>query len=67
VDHETLVGEVSDLRARVKNLEGWQEKQNGSIQMVEKRVNQIYFWIIGLMGGVVASLILLLVNISIGR
>lgn len=66
------------LEERVSDLEKWQEKQNGSLQELEEKIdriynelnekmNKIYYWLIGLLGGVVASLILLLININLGR
>lgn len=58
---------VIELSTRVENLEGWQKRQNGSLQKIEEKMDKIYMWLIGLMGGVIASLILLLVNMGLGR
>lgn len=58
---------VIELSTRVENLEGWQKRQNDSLQKIEEKMDKIYMWLIGLMGGVIASLILLLVNMGLGR
>jgi predicted PurR-regulated permease PerM len=70
-----LVERVENIEERFEDHE---KKQNGSLQRIEqkmeaidgklgKQMNAIYMWLIGLMGGVIASLILLLVNISLRR
>lgn len=48
---------------RLNKLEEWQAKQNGSLQRLEAKVDGIYTWLIGLMGGVIASLIMLTINL----
>jgi len=58
---------VIELSTRIENLEGWQKRQNGSLQKIEEKMDKIYMWLIGLMGGVIASLILLLINLGLGR
>jgi len=58
---------VIELSTRVANLETWQKSQNGTMQNMASKIDKIYFWLIGLMGGVIASLILLLVNMGMGR
>jgi prefoldin subunit 5 len=55
------------LEERVESLEAWQAKQNGSLQRLEEKMDKIQQWLIGLLGGVIASLVLLLVNMSLGR
>ena len=52
---------------RLKKLEEWQSKQNGSLLRLEQKVEGIYSWLIGLMGGMIVSLILLVVNMLKGR
>lgn len=52
---------------RLQKLEEWQAKQNGSLQRLEQKMDGLHTWVIGLMGGVIASLILLIVNIAVGR
>lgn len=52
---------------RLQKLEEWQAKQNGSLQRLEQKMDGLHMWVIGLMGGIIASLILLIVNIAVGR
>jgi len=47
---------------RINKLEEWQSKQNGSLLRLEQKVEGIYSWLIGLMGGMIVSLILLVIN-----
>lgn len=58
--------EVIMLSAKVENLERWQAKQNGSLQSIEGKMDKIYMWLIGLMGCMITSLILLLINMRLG-
>ena len=52
---------------RINKLEEWQSKQNGSLLRLEQKVEGIYSWLIGLMGGMIVSLILLIINMIKGR
>lgn len=63
-DMEILVTKHDE---RLKKLEEWQAKQNGGLQRLEQKVDGIYTWLIGLMGGVIASLIMLVLNYVGGR
>jgi len=63
-DMEVLLGKHDE---RLKKLEEWQSKQNGSLLRLEQKVEGIYSWLIGLMGGMIVSLILLVVNMVKGR
>jgi len=63
-DMEVLLGKHDE---RLKKLEEWQSKQNGSLLRLEQKVEGIYSWLIGLMGGMIVSLILLVVNMLKGR
>lgn len=58
-DMEVLLGKHDE---RLKNLEEWQLKQNGSLQRLEKKIDGIYTWLIGLMGGVITSLLILILG-----
>jgi len=60
---ERLAAAEHDLQA----LKDWQQKQNGSLQRLEAKMDGLQKWLIGLLGGVITSLILLLVNMSLGR
>ncbi len=55
------------LEERVDGLEEYKAKQNGSIQQMQEQLNGMNRLLVGLLGGVITSLILLLVNISLGR
>lgn len=52
---------------RIGALEDYQEKQNSCFLRLEAKVDGLHKWLIGLLGGVIATLILLIVNLSIGR
>ena len=54
---------AAKLEADVKNLIGWQESQNGSIDRVAARVDKLQYWIMGLLGTSVVSLFLLVANL----
>lgn len=71
MDLEEKVNEMAITLAkhdeRICNLEEWQKKQNGSLQRLEQKVDGIYSWLIGLMGGIVTALIMLAINLMLGR
>lgn len=71
MDIEERMGNMAVMIAkhdeRIQKLEEWQAKQNGSLQRLEQKVDGIYTWLIGLMGGVIASLIMLAINLVIRR
>lgn len=58
---------VARHEERLEKVEEYQDKQNGSLQRLEAKMDSLNKWLIGLLGGVITSLILLLVNISLGR
>ena len=62
-----LVERIAATEARVENLETWQKSQNGHMQRIEAKVDKIYLWLIGLMGGVITSLLLLIVQFFAGK
>ena len=55
------------LEERMQDHEDYRKKQNGTLQRLEEKLDRFYWWLVGLMGGVIASLILLLVNMGLGR
>lgn len=63
----SLARQVSTLEADVGHLKEWQERQAEALERLEARLGQILMWLLGLMGGVTASLILLAVNLAAGR
>ena len=60
---ERLAAAEHDLKA----LKDWQQKQNGNLQRLEDKIDALQKWLIGLLGGVISSLILLLINMGLGR
>ena len=59
---EKIVEELSDHENRLKNLEGYQKKQNGTMLRIEGKVDRL-IWAIG--AGMVA-IILMLVKLLLG-
>lgn len=66
---EQILGEHN---ADIKNLKEYREKQNGAlirladrVDKVDARLDSMQWWLIGLMGGVIASLVLLIANIIV--
>ncbi|MBS3977748.1 MAG: hypothetical protein KGZ75_13690 [Syntrophomonadaceae bacterium] len=52
---------------RLEKLEQYQEKQNSNFQKIEAKLDRFTWWLVLTLGGVLTSLILLLVNLSLGR
>lgn len=48
---------------RISDLERWQKEQNCRLARVEEKLDRLHFWLIGTLGGVIASLVLLIVNL----
>jgi len=64
---EDIVITVTRHDEQISSLKKWQKKQNGSLQVIDEKLNRFYFWLIGLMGGMITSLVLLIANILILR
>lgn len=62
-----LAERVAALEADTENFHDWQLKQNGSLQRLEAKIDKIYMWLIGLMGGVITSLLLLIAQFFAGK
>jgi len=62
-----LVERVATLEAETDSLKERQEKQNGNLERLEAKIDRIQQWLVGLLGSVIVSLVLLLVNMSLGR
>ncbi len=67
---EQIAAALAEHGESIKNLQGWQKRQNGGLLKIEEKIdrmdekfnerfNSLYFWLVGLMGGVIASLFLL--------
>lgn len=54
------VGKLETAQARTEerldNLEGWQKSQNGTIKEVNKKVDKLQYWIMGVMAAALGSL-----------
>lgn len=50
--------EIAQARTeeRLDNLEGWQKSQNSTIKEVNKKVDKLQYWIMGVMAAVLGSL-----------
>lgn len=69
-----LIEEVTCLKVnqarieeRVSDMEEWRKKQNGSLSRLEAKMDRLNQWLIGLLGSVLVSLVLLVVNMLSGR
>lgn len=67
MEMEEIVERLVGVESGVTSLEDWQNRQNGSLERLETKVDGLYKWLIGLMGGVITSLLLLVVQILAGR
>jgi hypothetical protein len=61
-----IAGNVACHIEKISKLEQWQAKQNGSLLRLEQKIDGIYTWLIGLMGGVIVTFIMLVFNL-LGR
>lgn len=70
--------EIARLDERIRHLESWQRMQNSTLSKLDDRVTQldekldsrlgdIQRWLIGLMGGVATAILMLGINIVMGR
>ena len=53
-DEEDEVDGLKGIRARVKALEIWQKRQNGSIQRIEAKMDKLMWWHISELVAVIA-------------
>jgi len=58
-----LKEEMSSLITEVDNLKAWQNKQNGSIQKLEEKIDKLTWYLTTLLGGVAVSLFLEIISI----
>lgn len=54
---------VAKLEVRVDNLEKWQTLQNKTLEKIERALHANNRWLIGLLGGVAAALLLQIVSL----
>jgi len=58
-----LKEEMSSLITEVDNIKAWQNKQNGSIQKLEEKIDKLTWYLTTLLGGVADSLFLQIISI----
>lgn len=61
-----LAERVAMLEADTDTLKKYQEKQNSYMYRIEYKVDKIYTWLIGLMGTVITSLLILFYQVLRG-
>ena len=49
---------VAKLEVEMENLKDWQIRQNGTLKGIERSIQLNNRWLIGLLGGIIAALIL---------
>ncbi len=61
------MNKINHLAERVANLEEWQKRQNGTLQKIQEELEEQLKTQRTILGGLVVSLILLILNLIIGR
>ncbi len=64
---EELAVTVGQHTTDLKNVKLWQEKQNGSLQKLEAKIDAINTRVNQVLGGVVVACILLVINVVLRR
>ncbi|MDI6872109.1 MAG: hypothetical protein QME79_12350 [Bacillota bacterium] len=64
-EHIRLSNEVAMVKTKVEGLEDYRDRQNGALQRLAEQVEQIHRWLTSLLGGMVVSLVLLIVNLIV--
>jgi len=62
MEHCVHEGKIGRMEEAIDNLEGWQKKQNGSLQRLEAKVERLQYWIMGVMVTCIFTLITLFVK-----
>lgn len=58
---------LTKLEEEIENLEEWQKRQNGTLQKIQEELEEQLKTQRTILGGLVVSLILLILNLIIGR
>ncbi len=66
MDMQDIVAELARHGERLDALEDYQHRQNGSLQRLEDKVDRLYSQQLALLGGVVTSLVILVLNLLKG-
>lgn len=74
LDVAAVSNDLGKLEGRVDALEAWQERQNGHLERIEQKLDKFQdkldrfdTWLIGLLGGMIVTLIMLVINLVIAR
>lgn len=67
MEMEQIVATFARHDERIESLEAWQKKQNGNLLRLEQKIDKLYSQQLALLGGIVASLLLLCINLFLGR
>ena len=67
MEMEQIISMISRHEESIENLEKWQKRQNGALQKLDEKVDKLYSQQMTILGGVVVSIILLCINIILGR
>lgn len=60
---EEIIERLAGAERDIASLRQWQEKQNGVLTRIEEKLDRFTWWLVLTLGGVVTSLILLIVNL----
>jgi len=52
---------------RIEALERWQKDQNDRLARIEEKLDRFHYWLVGTLGGIIVSLILLVINLVTGK
>jgi hypothetical protein len=63
--HVALSNKVTAIGTDVENLKDYRDKQNGALLRLTEQTEEIRRWLTGLLGGMVVSLLLLVVNLVV--
>lgn len=62
-----IIGTLKRHEESIENLERWQEKQNGTLEEIEKKLDHLKNLLIGTLFSVLTSMLFLLLNLLIRR
>jgi len=63
MEHCVHEGKIGRMEEAIDNLEGWQKKQNGSLQRLEAKVERLQYWIMGVMATSIFTLVGLIIQL----
>lgn len=54
---------VAKLEVEMENLKDWQIRQNGTMIRIERSIQLNNRWLIGLLGGIIAALVMQIIGL----